>query len=84
MQGKKECFASCLFVCYDLIRVDVALEHAWMHNMIDFAFPYLLQVCNLSVLLASLIYNTVYMHVFFIMLPCSFFSLSLFAIVVYP
>ncbi|GAU36984.1 hypothetical protein TSUD_150200 [Trifolium subterraneum] len=42
-QGKKECFASCLFVCYDLIRVDVALEHAWMHNMIDFAFPYLLQ-----------------------------------------
>ncbi|KAF9591335.1 hypothetical protein IFM89_003958 [Coptis chinensis] len=42
-QGKKECFASCLFVCYDLIRPDVALELAWMHNMIDFAFPYLLQ-----------------------------------------
>ncbi|XP_024023044.1 clathrin heavy chain 1 [Morus notabilis] len=42
-QGKKECFASCLFVCYDLIRVDVALELAWMNNMIDFAFPYLLQ-----------------------------------------
>lgn len=44
MQGKKECFASCLFVCYDLIRPDVALELAWMNNMIDFAFPYLLQV----------------------------------------
>ncbi|MCI10975.1 clathrin heavy chain 1-like, partial [Trifolium medium] len=43
-QGKKECFASCLFVCYDLIRADVVLELAWMHNMIDFAFPYLLQV----------------------------------------
>ncbi|RZC78063.1 hypothetical protein C5167_002277 [Papaver somniferum] len=43
-QGKKECFASCLFVCYDLIRPDVALELAWMNNMIDFAFPYLLQV----------------------------------------
>ncbi|KAF5947374.1 hypothetical protein HYC85_013331 [Camellia sinensis] len=42
-QGKKECFASCLFVCYDLIRTDVALELAWMNNMIDFAFPYLLQ-----------------------------------------
>ncbi|KAE8712029.1 Clathrin heavy chain 1 [Hibiscus syriacus] len=42
-QGKKECFASCLFVCYDLIRVDVVLELAWIHNMIDFAFPYLLQ-----------------------------------------
>lgn len=44
LQGKKECFASCLFVCYDLIRPDTALELAWMNNMIDFAFPYLLQV----------------------------------------
>lgn len=44
VQGKKECFASCLFVCYDLIRADVALELAWIHNMVDFAFPYLLQV----------------------------------------
>ncbi|XP_020680390.1 clathrin heavy chain 1 [Dendrobium catenatum] len=43
-QGKKECFASCLFVCYELIRLDVVLELAWMNNMIDFAFPYLLQV----------------------------------------
>ncbi|KAK4798250.1 hypothetical protein SAY86_030576 [Trapa natans] len=42
-QGKKECFASCLFVCYDLIRTDVALELAWINNMVDFAFPYLLQ-----------------------------------------
>ncbi|KAG5123489.1 hypothetical protein AAZX31_11G061500 [Glycine max] len=42
-QGKKECFASCLFVCYDIIWPDVALELAWMNNMIDFAFPYLLQ-----------------------------------------
>ncbi|KVI07010.1 Armadillo-type fold [Cynara cardunculus var. scolymus] len=42
-QGKKECFASCLFVCYDLIRPDVALELAWLNHMIDFAFPYLLQ-----------------------------------------
>ncbi|KAL0744142.1 hypothetical protein Bca4012_085655 [Brassica carinata] len=43
-QGKKECFATCLFVCYDLIRPDVALELAWLNNMVDFAFPYLLQV----------------------------------------
>ncbi|XP_031504646.1 clathrin heavy chain 2-like isoform X1 [Nymphaea colorata] len=42
-KGKKECFASCLFICYDLIRPDVALELAWMNNMIDFTFPYLLQ-----------------------------------------
>ncbi|OEL38632.1 Clathrin heavy chain 1 [Dichanthelium oligosanthes] len=43
MQGKRECFASCLFICYDLIRPDVALELAWMNNMVGFAFPYLLQ-----------------------------------------
>ncbi|KAM1481850.1 hypothetical protein EV1_033694 [Malus domestica] len=43
MQGKKECFAACLFVCYDTIRPDVALELAWMNNIIDFALPYLLQ-----------------------------------------
>ncbi|MBA0837713.1 hypothetical protein Goarm_009849 [Gossypium armourianum] len=42
-QGKKECFASCLFVFYDLIRADVVLELAWINDMIDFAFPYLLQ-----------------------------------------
>ncbi|XVF05761.1 hypothetical protein REPUB_Repub05bG0200200 [Reevesia pubescens] len=42
-QGKKECFAACLFVCYDVIRPDVALELAWTNNMIDFVFPYLLQ-----------------------------------------
>jgi clathrin heavy chain len=27
-----------------LIRADVALELAWTNNMLDFAFPYLLQV----------------------------------------
>ncbi|XP_077251138.1 clathrin heavy chain 2-like [Tasmannia lanceolata] len=43
-KGKKECFASCLFTCYDLIRPDVALELAWMNNMVDFTFPYLLQI----------------------------------------
>ncbi|ONK62483.1 uncharacterized protein A4U43_C07F4400 [Asparagus officinalis] len=43
-QGKKECFASCLFICYDLIRPDVALELAWTNNMLDFTFPYLLQL----------------------------------------
>jgi len=84
MQGKKECFASCLFVCYDLIRVDVALELAWMHNMIDFAFPYLLQVCSLSMFLASLMYKTVYMQSFSSCYLVFFFYRLLFAIVVYP
>jgi clathrin heavy chain len=43
MQGKKECFASCLYTCYDLIRPDVALELAWFNGIIDFAVPYVLQ-----------------------------------------
>ncbi|CAM6119092.1 unnamed protein product [Calypogeia fissa] len=42
-QGKKECFASCLYTCYDLIRPDVALELAWFNGIIDFAVPYVLQ-----------------------------------------
>ncbi|KAG9442072.1 hypothetical protein H6P81_017926 [Aristolochia fimbriata] len=42
-QRKKEWFVSCLFICYELIWPDVALELAWMNNMIDFAFTYLLQ-----------------------------------------
>ncbi|KMZ59834.1 putative Clathrin heavy chain [Zostera marina] len=42
-KGKKECFAACLFICYDLIRPDVVLELCWTNNMIDFAFPFILQ-----------------------------------------
>merc|ERR1712217_219958 len=39
----KECFAACLYTCYDLIRPDIALELAWRNNMLDFAMPYLIQ-----------------------------------------
>jgi len=39
----KECFAACLFTCYDLIRPDVALELAWRKGMTDFAMPFLIQ-----------------------------------------
>jgi clathrin heavy chain len=42
-KGKKECFAACLYTCYDLIRADVAVELAWMHGIMDFAVPYLMQ-----------------------------------------
>mmetsp|Transcript_25742 Transcript_25742/g.76663 ORF Transcript_25742/g.76663 Transcript_25742/m.76663 type:complete len:1721 (-) Transcript_25742:262-5424(-) len=42
--GDKECFAACLYTCYELIRPDVALELAWRKNMLDFAMPYLIQV----------------------------------------
>lgn len=40
----KECFAACLYTCYDLIRPDVALELAWRKGMMDFGMPYLIQV----------------------------------------
>lgn len=39
-----ECFAACLFQCYDLLRPDVILELAWRHNIMDFAMPYMIQV----------------------------------------
>jgi len=42
--GDKECFAACLYTCYDLIRPDTALELAWRKGMTDYAMPYLIQV----------------------------------------
>lgn len=39
-----ECFGSCLFVCYDLLRPDVILELSWRHNILDYAMPFLIQV----------------------------------------
>uniref|UniRef100_A0AAR2JHR1 Clathrin heavy chain n=1 Tax=Pygocentrus nattereri TaxID=42514 RepID=A0AAR2JHR1_PYGNA len=43
-EEKKECFAACLFTCYDLLRPDVVLETAWRHNIMDFSMPYFIQV----------------------------------------
>merc|ERR1719215_562446 len=34
--GLKECFAACLYTCYDLIGPDAALEMAWRFGMLDF------------------------------------------------
>ena len=42
-EKNKECFAACLYTCYDLLRADVVFELAWMHGLIDFAMPYLIQ-----------------------------------------
>jgi len=42
--GNKECFAACLYTCYDLIKPDVALELAWMNKMTDHVMPYMIQV----------------------------------------
>ncbi|XP_064619200.1 clathrin heavy chain 1 isoform X2 [Lineus longissimus] len=43
-QKNPECFAACLFACYDLLRPDVILELAWRHNIMDFTMPYMIQV----------------------------------------
>lgn len=43
-EGLKECFAACLYTCYDIIRPDTALEMAWRYKLMDFAFPYIIQV----------------------------------------
>ncbi|XP_072538117.1 clathrin heavy chain 1 isoform X5 [Salminus brasiliensis] len=43
-EGRKECFAACLFSSYDLLAPDVVLELAWRHGLIDFAMPYFTQV----------------------------------------
>jgi len=40
----KECFAACLYTCYDSVRPDIALELAWKNKILDFAFPFLIQV----------------------------------------
>lgn len=39
-----ECFAACLYQCYDLLHPDVILELAWRHKITDYAMPYLIQV----------------------------------------
>ncbi|CAH1967948.1 unnamed protein product [Acanthoscelides obtectus] len=39
-----DCFAACLYQCYDLLRPDVILELSWKHNITDFAMPYFIQV----------------------------------------
>jgi len=44
VEKRPECFSSCLFICYDFIRPDVALELAWKHKAMDAAMPYFIQV----------------------------------------
>lgn len=42
-QEDKECFAACLYTCYELVRPDVVMELAWRNKMMDFAMPFLIQ-----------------------------------------
>ncbi|KAI3381238.1 hypothetical protein SNEBB_002070 [Seison nebaliae] len=40
---RSECFAACLYQCYDLLRPDYVMELAWKHKLMDYAMPYLIQ-----------------------------------------
>jgi hypothetical protein len=40
--SEPECFAACLYTCYELLRPDVVLEVAWMHKLMDYAMPYMI------------------------------------------
>eukprot|EP00011_Vannellida_sp_DIVA3-517-6-12_P006730 CAMPEP_0114634276 /NCGR_PEP_ID=MMETSP0168-20121206/15897_1 /TAXON_ID=95228 ORGANISM="Vannella sp., Strain DIVA3 517/6/12" /NCGR_SAMPLE_ID=MMETSP0168 /ASSEMBLY_ACC=CAM_ASM_000044 /LENGTH=1681 /DNA_ID=CAMNT_0001845973 /DNA_START=191 /DNA_END=5236 /DNA_ORIENTATION=+ len=40
---RKDCFAACLYTCFDLVQPDVALELAWKNGMTDFAMPFMIQ-----------------------------------------
>ncbi|KAF6255267.1 clathrin heavy chain [Scenedesmus sp. NREL 46B-D3] len=40
--AEPECFAACLYTCYELLRPDVVLEVAWMHKLMDYAMPYVI------------------------------------------
>ncbi|KAJ3191643.1 hypothetical protein HK101_007526, partial [Irineochytrium annulatum] len=46
--GKKDCFAACLYTCYELLRPDVVMELAWRNGMMDFAMPFMIQVTRES------------------------------------
>jgi len=41
--GEKQCFAACLFTCYELIKPDVVLELAWRNDLMNFAMPFMIQ-----------------------------------------
>jgi len=42
-QKLRECYAACLYACYELIHPDVVLELSWRCNLMNFAMPYMVQ-----------------------------------------
>jgi len=43
-QKMPECFAACLYTCYDHVKPDTAMELAWKSQMMDYAMPYMIQI----------------------------------------
>jgi len=42
-ENRKECFAACLYTCYELIRPDVVMELSWRYQLHHFATPFQIQ-----------------------------------------
>lgn len=42
-KGDKECFAACLYTCYEFAKPDVAMELAWRYGMMEFVMPFMIQ-----------------------------------------
>ena len=42
--GNKECFAACLYACYDYLRPDVVMELGWRNGLMDYCMPFMIQV----------------------------------------
>ncbi|KAL3315064.1 hypothetical protein Ciccas_006307 [Cichlidogyrus casuarinus] len=42
-QGLADCFAACLYHCYELLKPDVVLELAWRNGLMDMAMPFMIQ-----------------------------------------
>lgn len=45
-QNLPDCFAACLYRCYDLLSPDVVLELAWRNGLTDMAMPFLIQTMS--------------------------------------
>jgi len=41
-----ECFAACLYTCYDLVKPDVAMELSWKAGIMNLTMPYMIQVIH--------------------------------------
>jgi len=39
----KDCFAACLYHCFELIRADVVIELAWRFDLMNLAMPFMIQ-----------------------------------------
>ncbi len=46
--GNRECFASMLYLCFDLLRPDVVEELSWQHGLNDFYMPYRIQAQRIT------------------------------------